>query len=286
MNSLTRFIIAGVFVAGAIGLNGCGGSGTGSSNGGLGGGVSGTRAPFQVLDLATGLSTAVASIGDLDTNPAYRTTRMAFKLVNVPSGYIGSASGAPGAALDPAAAAAGAPAFYLAAFETTQAQWQLIAGNTPWTTLASAQGVDDVRVGSDYPAVGVTLTAAQQAVQNFRAASGITLAVPSDLQWELACRAGGNGTYAWGNAVAPAATAAVVWETAGDVRGARQVGGRTPNSLGLYDLHGNVWELTSGAHLRGGSWNDPLVVGRAAHQADIDTDTAHLLVGVRFVLVP
>jgi formylglycine-generating enzyme required for sulfatase activity len=199
---------------------------------------------------------------------------------------VGGAAGTPGAVLDPPAVAAGAPAFYLAAFETTQAQWQLIAGTQPWTTLDSAQGADDVRTGDEYPAVGITLAAAQQAVQDFRGATGITLMVPSDLQWELACRAGGGGTYAWGDGVAPAADAAVVWETAGDVRGARPVGGRTPNGLGLYDLHGNVWELTSGAHVRGGSWNDPLAIGRAAHRADLDEGVAHLLVGVRLVLVP
>lgn len=286
MNMLLRSTIASLLVLSVVSMAGCGGSGTGDSDGGLGGGVAVTRAPFQVLDLATGLMTPVQSIVGLESDPAYRTTRMAFKLVNVPNGVIGSASGAPGAVIDPAAVSAGAPQFYLAAFETTQAQWQIIAGTQPWNTLSSAQGASDVQVGDDYPAVGITLSAAQQAAQDFRTASGITLAVPSDLQWELACRAGGSGTFSWGDTVAPAASAAVVWETAGDVRGARPVGGRTPNSLGLYDLHGNVWEVTSGEHLRGGSWNDPLDVGRAAHQADIDVATSHLLIGVRFVYVP
>lgn len=287
MNMFLRFTTASLMASLIVlGMAGCGGSGTGSSSGGLGDGVAVTRAPFQVLDLTTGLMTPVSTITGLDSDPAYRTTRMAFRLVNVPNGVIGSAADAPGAVIDPAAVSAGAPQFYLAAFETTQAQWQLIAGTQPWNTLSSAQGAGDVQIGDAYPAVGITLTEAQQAVQNFHATSGINLTVPSDLQWELACRAGGSGTFSWGDAVAPAATAAVVWETAGDVRGARLVGGRTPNSLGLYDVHGNVWEVTSDAHLRGGSWNDPLDVGRASHQADIDTVTSHLLIGVRFVFVP
>ena len=283
----TLLLLAGAVLA--LGVAGCGGgSGIGTSNGsgGLGGGVATTRSPFRVLDLSTGLAVAVATIDDVDTNPVYRTTRMAFRRVDVPGGQIGSGSSAVGAVLDPAAAPATVTPFYLSVFETTQAQWQVIAGTTPWSTLASLDGSADVSIGAQYPVVGVDLGLAQAAIQTLQTATGIQLALPSDVQWELACRGGGTGLYAWGDQRAPAAGAAVVWETAGDVRGARTVGGRTPNRLGLYDLHGNVWELTSESHLRGGSWNDPLVVGRAAHRADIDIDTRHLLVGVRFVLVP
>ncbi len=281
-------VVMVTLVALALGLGACGGSGTGESNGsgGLGGGVSTTRAPFRVLDLATGQAVAVATIDDVDTNPIYRTTRMAFRRVDVPGGQVGSSAGAIGAVLDPAAGAASVPPFYLAVFETTQAQWQVIAGSTPWTALASLDGSDDVRVGDQYPVIGIDLLDAQAAIQAHQSATGIQLALPSDEQWELACRGGGTGLYAWGDLRAPAAAAAVVWETAGDIRGARPVGGRSANTLGLYDLHGNVCELTSSGHLRGGSWNDPLVLGRAAHRADIDAATRHLLVGVRFVLVP
>ena len=173
-------------------------------------------------------------------------------------------------------------------FETTQAQWQTFAGSTPWTLLTSANGADDVRIGDDYPAVGISSDLASSSLATFHSAHGVTLALPSDTQWEVACRAGGSNTWAWGdNATFTTVTAAaVVWETAGATRGARVVGERTPSTLGFFDLHGNVWELTSGGNVRGGSWNDPLATARAAHRATIDPATRHLLIGARLVYVP
>lgn len=272
----------------ALALTSCGGSGIGNSDVSLSAAVGSTRAYYQILELASGRVSAVGSVPDLTTNPAYRSTSMVFRLVEVGSGTIGSTSSQLGAALDPAATTVGAPPFYLAVFETSQAQWQALAGSTPWSLLTSADGVDDVRIGNDYPAVGISLDLATSSLTAYRSTSGVLLTLPSDTQWEIACRAGGRGTWAWGDST-PAATvtaAAVVWETAGAIRGARPVAQRTPSTLGFFDLHGNVWELTSAGNLRGGSWNDPVANARAAHRAAIDPGTRHLLVGLRLVYQP
>jgi len=272
----------------ALGLSSCGGSGTGESDHALSGGVAQTRAHYQIVDLASGTVTASGGISDLASNSLYRTSKLVFRLVEVGSGTTGTTATGVGAALDPVASSTTLAPFYLAVFETTQAQWQLLAGSTPWTQLTSLDGVDDVRVGDDYPAIGLSHDLVASSLLTYRSSHGRQLALPSDEQWELACRAGGSGTWAWGNAsdAATVSAAAVVWETAGTTRGARPVAGRTPNALGLYDLHGNAWELTSESHLRGGSWNDPLTTARAAHRAPIDPATRHLLVGARLVYVP
>ena len=270
-----------------LALTSCG-SGTGDSDDALTGAVGSTRAHYQVLELATGRVTAAGTLSDLASNPAYRTTHLVFRLVEVASGTVGSTSSQLGAAIDPVATAVGSSSFYLAVFETTQAHWQAIAGTTPWTLLASNDGGDDVRIGDDLPAVGLSHDLATAAMTTYRTARGVTLTLPSDTQWEVACRAGGTGIWTWGDTAAPATVtaAAVVWETAGATRGARAVGGRVPSALGFFDLHGNVWELTSAGNLRGGSWNDPLATARAAHRAPIDPATRHLLAGVRLVYVP
>jgi formylglycine-generating enzyme required for sulfatase activity len=277
-----------VLAAVLLASSGCGGSGTGSSDDSLSDAVSGTRARYQILDLATGQVSASGAIADLATNPLYRSTRLVFRLVEVGSGQVGSPSSAPGAVLDPPATSASSAPFYLAVFETTQAQWQVLAGSTPWTSLLSADGSDDVRVGDQYPAVGISHDLATAAVAAYRGSRGVTLGLPGDSQWEFACRGGGGGTWAWGEDTSSAtvAAAAVVWETAGSTRGARTVGQRAASALGFFDLHGNVWELTREEHLRGGSWNDPLATARAAHRPVIDPATRHLLAGVRLVYTP
>lgn len=271
-----------------LALTSCGGSGTGDSDDSLSGAVGSTRAHYQILELATGRVTAAGAVSDLTTNPAYRTSHLVFRLVEVGSGTIGSSASQLGAAIDPAAAVVGASSFYLAVFETTQAQWQQVAGNAPWMLLTSNDGGDDVRIGDELPAIGISHDLANVAMTTYRTNHGITLALPSDTQWEVACRAGGTGTWAWGGTAEPAtvAAAAVVWETAGATRGARVVGERAPSVLGFFDLHGNVWELTNAGNLRGGSWNDPVAIARAANRAAIDPGTRHLLVGLRLVYQP
>ena len=268
-------------------LAGCG-SGSGKSDDSLSGTISTTRAYYQIMDLVSGQVSATGDVADIATNPIYRTSKLVFRLVDVGSGTVGTSASGLGAALDPVAATVASTPFYVAVFETTQAQWQTIAGNTPWTLLTSLDGTNDVRIGNDYPAIGISHDLATAAIASYRSAHSVTLALPNDIQWELACRAGGNSTYAWGNnddAVTVTA-AAVVWETANNTRGARSVGQRSANSLGIFDLPGNVAELTSDVHLRGGSWNDPLSTARAAHRANIDPSTRHLLAGVRLVYVP
>ena len=279
--------LATAMLAGALLLGGCGGSGTGSQDEGLSEAIAKTRASYQVLDLLTGDVHPAGQIPDLLTNPLYRTTMMVFRRVHL-AGTVGTASGELGAGVDQGAVGAAPDRFYLAVFETTQAQWQALAASTPWTTLVSASAPEDVRVGDVYPAIGISLDLANAACQGFLTARNVHLAVPSDMQWEVAARAGTTSTYAWGESLAPAVVAAnaLVSETAGATRGAQPVASFAPSTLGFYDLHGNVSELSAESHLRGGSWNDPVSTARAANRADIDPATKHLLVGVRFVYQP
>ncbi len=67
---------------------------------------------------------------------------------------------------------------------------------------------------------------------------GVTL--PTEAQWEYACRAGSAGRFCFGEDEAQLGDYAWYFENAGLVT--HEVAGKKPNALGLYDMHGNVWE--------------------------------------------
>lgn len=263
-----------------LALAGCGGGQAPLAN--AIGAVTGT---YQVLDLSTGAVQSRSSIGDLATNPAYRTTHMVFRGVDAGAAATGSASGDFGHQSDEATAGATLPRYYIAVFEATQAQWTRLGGTASWstvsTTVVGASATDDAK-----PAFAVTHDAATTVLAAWNAGRSSTLALPTDAQWEKACRGGSTGLFAWGDARddASAATQAQVWETNGGQLGPRAVGSRGANGLGLHDVHGNVWEWTSAGRARGGSWRDTLPQARCANKLVLDNATPHPLVGLRLVL--
>ncbi len=261
-------------------LAGCSAGGSGSS-GDLETDLGTLLAPYQVLDLGS------RTIAPRDTAPdysdaSYRDRYVVFKRIDGGEAALGSRGSVTQA--DEVPTSASIPTCYVAVFELTRAQWQRIAGTTPWTAF-DATGLAAAGTGADLPAVGISRTAA------IAAFSGNHLGLPTPQQWEKAARGGAATTFAWGDTADEgiAGAYARVAETRGSSTGPVAPGGLQPNGYGLYDLAGNVWELVSGgttAEIRGGSWNDTMFLSRCANRSTIDPDTAHALVGVRPVLVP
>jgi formylglycine-generating enzyme required for sulfatase activity len=270
--------------AATLGLSGCGGSQTNT----LLQDVSIVLADYLVVDLNTGAIDPRADIPDLQTNSEYRTTKMVFKAVTGGSGGVGQAAGTFGAQSDETPGAASLPKYYIGVFEVTQAQWQLLTGTTPWTAVTPGTIVGGVTAVPAAPAFNITHNIAAQGLLTASAALHTTFDLPSDAQWEYACRAGSTGYFSWGNSRSDltAATYALVQETSAGNAGPQVVGSFAPNAFGLYDMHGNVWEMTKGGSIRGGSWSDTLAQARCANKAAIASTTAHALVGLRLVLNP
>jgi len=157
--------------------------------------------------------------------------------------------------------------FYIGVFQMTQKQYELVMGYNPSDYKGDARPVemasyDDVRgvlLGSQWPANNQV--DASSFMGKLRAKTGLTFDLPTEAQWEYACRAGtttalNNGKYMTTDdgscpnvaEVARFGATSVTGGTAWDGKGGYSgnfhtvVGMYKPNNWGLYDMHGNLWE--------------------------------------------
>jgi formylglycine-generating enzyme required for sulfatase activity len=165
-------------------------------------------------------------------------------------------------------------AFYMQATEVTQGQWQEVMGTEPW------KGKSLVKEGANYAAVYMNWDDAVEYCEKLSKQEGKTYRLPTEAEWEYACRAGTQTIWSFGDD--EKALGVYAWYdenafSAGE-RYAHQVELKKPNAFGLYDMHGNVFEWchdyygvdyykqspekdptgpTSGSFRvgRGGSWN-------------------------------
>jgi formylglycine-generating enzyme required for sulfatase activity len=149
--------------------------------------------------------------------------------------------------------------FYLQTTEVTQAQWQAVMGTNPSEFK-----------GPDWPVDMVPWFDAQEFLRKLNAREKDTrYRLPTEAEWEYACRAGGQEPDGAPN------LGEVAWWAGNSGREVHPVGQKKPNAWGLYDMRGNVWEWVqdrygdysagrqvdphgpaSGTYrvLRGGSW--------------------------------
>ncbi len=148
--------------------------------------------------------------------------------------------------------------YWLAATETTQGQWTAVMGaaSKPWS------GKTNVKEGPNFPASYIShgvnadgtieadsatafcekLTEIER--QAGRLPTGWKYALPTEAQWEYACRAGTTTPYSFKGDESQLGHYAWFAKNAWDIgeKYAHEVGTKTANPWGLYDMHGNLWE--------------------------------------------
>jgi formylglycine-generating enzyme required for sulfatase activity len=109
-----------------------------------------------------------------------------------------------------------------------------------------------------HPVVNVSWTDAKEFCLWLSEKEAMTYRLPSEAEWEFACRSGNEGRYCFGDDVAALRDHARLAYDSGI--GATQVGQKLPNALGLFDMHGNVWEFCQDWHgkYRSGPEVDPI----------------------------
>jgi formylglycine-generating enzyme required for sulfatase activity len=185
--------------------------------------------------------------------------------------------------------------FWLGQHEVTQAEWWRVMQTTPWLGNIFA------KEGNDYPATCVSwddgMKFCEKLTEQERAAgrlpSGWQYTLPTEAQWEYACRAGTKSRFSFGDDESDLSDSG--WwggvNGEGNAKGeqyyAHTVGQKKANPFRLYDMHGNVSEWCSDYYaenlaggtdpqgpsegsnrvFRGGCWGDPARFCRSANRA-------------------
>lgn len=120
--------------------------------------------------------------------------------------------------------------YYLGIHPVTQEQWEAVMGDNP----SQFQG------DAHCPVEQVSWDDVQAFLERLSARDGRTYRLPSEAQWEYACRAGSTGAYCFGDDVGELGNYAWYDENSGYTT--HPVGQKQANAWGLYDMHGNVCE--------------------------------------------
>jgi formylglycine-generating enzyme required for sulfatase activity len=182
------------------------------------------------------------------------------------------------------------PDFYIGKYPITQAQWKATMGKN------SSHFKGDPTL----PVEIVLWNDAKKFCEMISQITGKAYRLPSEAEWEYACRAGTTGDYAGD-------LDAMAWYSNNSGGKTHPVGRKQPNAFGLYDMHGNVWEwcedvwhanydgapvdgspwLSGGSSyrmLRGGSWGVNSVYCRSAHRYNNAPGNSNNNLGFRIVV--
>ena len=186
--------------------------------------------------------------------------------------------------------------FYMGVYELSQAQWKALMGDNPANFK-----------GDDLPVEQVSWEDCQKFLAKLKekAGQGMTCRLPTEAEWEYACRAGSTAAYCFGDD--EGGLGEYAWYTANSDTKTHPVGQKKPNAWGLYDMHGNVWEWCADRYdywyygespaedpkgpaaadsrvVRGGAWLNDSVDARSASRIGNSPSFRYRTLGCRVVM--
>ncbi|MBR6733121.1 MAG: SUMF1/EgtB/PvdO family nonheme iron enzyme [Kiritimatiellae bacterium] len=261
---------------------------------------------YCVIDLSMGANATSYPVTYLSTPPGggfnvdeYKTTKLVLRRIEAGTFIMGDDQS------DESHRVTLTKPFFCGLFEVTQKQYSLITGGNPSNFSGDKRPVEQVSYstirgtsdGANWPSSSAVDSSSF--LGKLRARTGLDFDLPTEAQWEYACRAGTTTTYSFddsedGNYY--------MWAYFNSDSQSHDVGTKNPNPWGFFDMHGNVWELcldwfgelsagtdpkgsSSGSARvkRGGSWTSKVAnstsSARYQHGPSVEEDT----VGFRLV---
>ena len=189
--------------------------------------------------------------------------------------------------------------FYLGSTNVTVAQYAQFVKDT-----GRPHQEPSIQQSGDHPVVQVSWDDAQEFCQWLSKKTGKTVGLPTEAQWEYACRAGSQPRFSFGDKAADLGDYS--WYSANSGGTTHPVGRKRPNAWGLFDMHGNAWQWCSDYYgpyvttdktdpagpkagkqrvLRGGAWiSDGPANCRSAHRGGDTPATLNPYYGFRVAM--
>ncbi|MBF0153589.1 MAG: SUMF1/EgtB/PvdO family nonheme iron enzyme [Magnetococcales bacterium] len=249
-------------------------------------------------------STTRVSAPPPPTGNVWRESRTGMTFVRVPGGCfrMGSARGGPD---ERSLRSVCVDSFWLGRYEVTREEWEKIMGSPLQEGPRPVVERQEPRRDPREPVESVSWNDIQNYMARFTQVSGARFRLPTEAEWEYACRSGGRDQLYCGDDKPEA----VAWFEGNSQGTLHPVGGKEPNGLGLYDMSGNLWEWVAdwyepeytspdqsrnpagplqgdGKVLRGGAWLSGAQYIRATQRYRFPPDRRYNLLGFRLVYTP